>query len=351
MSTWKPCVTVGPLPGRLGELVPILEAGGCEVLPIPARRHEDGFTWSDQLVDEFIRPADALVGTFAGMRLDRAVIEAAERVRVITSPIIGTEHIDVEASTEAGIVVAFGAIPENTVGVAEAVVMLAAALRHQLPQKAAAAADGSWRPAFAGHLIRESTIGLIGFGAIARQVVDRLSGWEVARILAADPYVDDDEIIAGGAEPTDLTTLLARSDIVSVMVTLTEETSGLIGPVELAAMKPGAGLINAARGGVIDERALLDALDNGTLGGAAIDTWEFEGPGSESPLRNHPRVIATGHNVGHSEELYDRHPPAAAENTLRALRGETPLHVRNPSVLPAWRARIERLAGPRPSKP
>lgn len=344
MTPARPQVSVAPLPGRLGEVTPLLEEAGCEILRIPGPPPDQTFVWSDELIDEFVRPADALVGIFAGMRLDRRVIEAADRLRVITSPIIGTEHIDVEACTEAGILVAFGAIPENTVGVAEAVVMLATALQHRLPLKVAAVADGSWRPPFAGHLMRECTFGLVGFGAIARQVVGRLSGWEVARVLAADPYVDDAEIVAGGAEPVDLETLLAESDVVSVMVTLTEETRGLIGSEQLARMKPGANLINAARGGVVDERALLEALDAGTLGGAAIDTWESEGPGTTSPLHHHPRVIATGHNVGHSEELYDRHPPAAADNTLRALRGEEPAHVRNPSVLPAWRDRVERLA-------
>ena len=341
--SWTPRVTVAPMPGRLGELVPVLEAAGCRVDHLPAIEPGETAAWTADLLDRYVRPADALVGIFAGRPIDRAVLAAGERLRVVTSPVIGTEHIDVDGCTESGIVVAYGAIAENTVGVAEAVVMLAAALSHQLPAKAAAAADGSWRVPFAGHLLRGATVGLIGFGAIARRVVDRLQGWEVADVLAADPYVADVDIAAGGAEPVDLATLLARSDVVSVMVTLTSETRNMIGEAELAAMKPGAHLINAARGGVVDEVALLDALDRGALGGAAIDTWSDEGPGTVSPLRNHPKVIATGHNVGHSEELYDRHPLAAAENTLRGLRGEEPLHVRNPSVLPAWRARFGRL--------
>lgn len=343
MTASKPQVMVAPLPGRLGEMLPILDAVGCEIVRIPGPAPDGSFAWTDELIDEFVRPADALVGIFAGMRLDCSVIEAADRLRVITSPIIGTEHIDVDACTDAGILVAFGAIPENTIGVAEAVIMSATALQHQLPRKTAATADGSWRVPFAGHLMRDSTFGLIGFGAIAREVIRRLSGWEVARFLAADPYVDDADIVAGGAEPVALSTLLTESDVVSIMVTLTEETRGLIGARQLARMKPGAHLINTARGGVIDEQALHEALDHGTLGGAAIDTWEAEGPGTDSPLRHHPKVIATGHNVGHSEELYERHPPAAADNTLRALRGEEPLYIRNPSVLPAWRTRIASL--------
>ncbi|MGI9615849.1 MAG: NAD(P)-dependent oxidoreductase, partial [Acidimicrobiales bacterium] len=214
---------------------------------------------------------------------------------------------------------------------------------HQLPAKTAAVAGGAWRTSFAGHLLHDSTLGLVGFGAISREVVTRLAGWGLRRIVAADPYVDDAEIAAAAVEPVDLATLLAEADVVSVMVTLTDETHGMIGAAEFDRMKPGAHLINTARGGVVDESALLDALDGGDLGGAAIDTWQSEGPETVSPLRSHPKVIATGHNVGHSEELYERHPPAAAENTLRGLRGEEPLYVRNPSVLPAWRERLASL--------
>ena len=327
----------------MDEMLPILVHGGCEVVRMPGPASDGSFEWSEGIVDEFIRGADAVIGTFAGMPLDRQVIAAAERLRVVTSPIIGTEHIDVDACTDAGIVVAFGATPENTIGVAEAVVMLAVALQHQLPAKTAAVADGSWRVPFAGHLLHDATLGLVGFGAISREVVTRLSGWGLRRILAADPYVDDAEIVAAGVEPVDMATLLAEADVVSVMVILTDETRGMIGTAELDRMKPGAHLINTARGGVVDEAALLDALDGGHLGGAAIDTWQTEGPGTASPLRHHPKVIASGHNVGHTEELYERHPPAAAENTLRALRGEEPLYVRNPSVLPAWRDRLASL--------
>ncbi len=339
----KPRVVIPPLFGRMDDMVPLLEAAGCEVVRMPGPNGDGSFAWTDSVIDEFVRPADAFVGTFAGMGLDAHIVALAERLRVVTSPIIGTEHIDVGACTDAGVVVAFGATPENTIGVAEAVVMLAVALQHQLPAKTAATADGSWRVPFAGHLLREATFGLIGFGAIAREVVGRLSGWRLGTILATDPYVPDADIVAAGAVPAPLERVLSASDVVSILVTLTDETRGLLGSAELALMKPGAHLINAARGGVVDEDALLAALDRDHLGGAAIDTWAAEGPGTDSPLRHHPKVIATGHNVAHTEELYERHPPAAAENTIRALRGDDPLHVRNPEVLPAWRARLARL--------
>ncbi len=127
----------------------------------------------------------------------------------------------------------------------------------------------------------------------------------------------------------DLETLLGDSDVVSIQVVLTGETRHLLGAKELALMKPGAYLINTSRGGVVDEDALIEALDD-HLGGAALDVWREEPCPPGHPLRTHPRVIATAHNVAHSEELYARLPGAAVENVTRALRGQEPLYVRNP---------------------
>ena len=125
-------------------------------------------------------------------------------------------------------------------------------------------------------------------------------------------------------------------------VTLTKETWHMIGPAQFAAMKPGAFLINAARGGCAAEPALIAALDSGRLAGAAIAAWETE-PAADDPMRRHPKILPTGHNVGHSDEAYASLPVAAVENSLRGLRGEPPLHFRNPEVLEAWRARLRRL--------
>jgi phosphoglycerate dehydrogenase-like enzyme len=289
-----------------------------------------------------VRDADALLGSFAGMRLTRDVLEAGEKLRVVTTPPIGTEHVDVEACTDLGIVVAYGAMPENYLGVAEAVVMLIAALQKQLVQKMDAVRGGGWRVPYAGHMVRDSTVGLIGLGNVGRATARRLAGWECT-ILAADPYVSPTVAAELGVTLVDLDTLLMESDVVSVMVTLNDETRHMIGKRELSLMRPSAHLINTARGGCVDEAALLDALDSGRIAGAAIDAWQDERPEGSSPLRGHPRVIGTAHNIAHSEELYERMPGVAAENTLRGLRGEEPLYVRNPSVLPRWRERLARL--------
>jgi len=126
------------------------------------------------------------------------------------------------------------------------------------------------------------------------------------------------------------------------MVVLTDETTHMIGERELAMMKPGAYLINTARGGCVDEAALIKALD-GHMGGAAIDVWEQEPTRADNPLRNHPKVIPSGHNVGHSTELYEALTPAGIENLSRGVSGRLPLYLRNPDVKPAWRERLARL--------
>jgi phosphoglycerate dehydrogenase-like enzyme len=338
-----PKVVVGRQLSRGEEIVAGLEAAGCKPVLGPEYAPGAHHTFSASEIEEYFAGADAFI---AGIRerFPRELLERAPRLIAGCSTIIGTEHIDIEAATDLGIVIGFGATPENYLGVAEAVVMLAAALLKRLPQKWAAMREGGYRVPDAGQMVRDRTIGMIGLGNVGRAVARRLAGWE-CRLVAADPYVSKHVAAELGVALVDLETLLRESDVVSVQVTLTAETRHLIGPRELGLMKPGAYLINTSRGGAIDEDALIAALD-GHLGGAAVDVWREEPCPPGHPLRTHPRVIATAHNAAHSEELYARLPRAAVENITRALRGEEPLHVRNPEVLPRWRQRLARLGGP-----
>src|SRR5690606_27191877 len=159
-----PVVVVSPLPEQLTDVGPLLAAAGCTVHCLPDDAH---FAWNERTIAEHVEAADALVGIFARAPITAAVLDAAPRLRVVTSPIIGTDTIDVDACTARGIVVANGATPENYLGMAEAVVMLIAALRKQLVPKIEAVAAGGWRPAGGvGRLVRGSVVGLVGFGAI-----------------------------------------------------------------------------------------------------------------------------------------------------------------------------------------
>jgi D-3-phosphoglycerate dehydrogenase / 2-oxoglutarate reductase len=324
---------------RLQTLGRMFEAEGCQVVRI-ATSEAGECSWDGEPLASLIPALDARVGTFAQQPLTRAVLERGERLRVVTSPIIGTEHIDVDSCTALGIVVGFGSIEANYVGVAEAVAMEVAALLKRLVPKMDAVRSGGWLVDDVGRMVRGSTVGLIGLGAIGAAVARRLAGWECL-LLATDPYVTRERAGQCGVELVPLERLLTESDVVSVMVTLTEETQKLLGEKELALMKAGSYLITTSRGGVVDEVALEAAIRGGQLAGAAVDTWAEEP--SRSSLREDPRVIATGHNVGHSRELYEQLPPAAIANTMQALHGQPPWQIRNPEVLPRWRERVTAL--------
>jgi len=326
-------VTTASLGPHEGAIARLAEAG-CEIHRLPA----GATTWTPELISRHAAGADAYVGTFRGIGLPREVIAASPRARVITSPIIGTEHIDVQAATDAGILVAHGAMPENFDGMAEAGVMLIAATRKALALKTAATRAGAWKAAPGGRLVMGSTVGLLGLGRIGQGVARRLAGWG-CEMVACDPYIDPAVSAKLGVALINIDTLFRTSDVVVILTTLTPETRHIVNADRIAAMKSGAALINIGRGGCMDEAAVIAALDAGHLGAVAIDAWESEPPPADHALRNHPAVIATSHDVGHSEDLYARIPIVAAENTLAALSGEAPAHLHNPAAWPAWKAR------------
>jgi phosphoglycerate dehydrogenase-like enzyme len=320
-------------------IVERLEAEGCEIVRLPPWEPGGPSEWTGEEIERYWMDADAFVGTFGPKPVSRKVMEAATKLRVGASPIIGTETMDVDAATDLGIAIGYGAAPENLLGVAEAVVMLSAALLKNLPGKWEAVRSGGWRVTDPGHMVMNRTIGLVGFGNIGRAVAARFHGWDV-RLLAADPYVKFEDARTLGVELVDLDTLCRESDVVSVMTVLNAETYHLLGEHEIGLMRRDAFVINTSRGPCVDEEALIKALDEGRLAGAAVDAWEQEPTRENNPLRTHPKVITTGHNVGHSEEVYAALPGLAAENILKGLRGEPPTCFRNPDVLDRWRKRM-----------
>jgi phosphoglycerate dehydrogenase-like enzyme len=327
---------------RVPEIAPKLEAEGCNVVLLPTREGDGIQEFTPEEIATYFADADAFIGT-PRERYSRAVLEGSPRLRIGCCTAIGTENIDIDAATDLGIVIGHGATPENYLGVAEAVVMNVAMLIKQTSAKRDAVREGGWQVAFRGHMVRNSTIGMIGFGKIGRAVAKRLEPWG-CRMIACDPYVDPSHALQFGVELMDLDSVLRLADVVSLQVTLTDETRDMIGAREFALMKPGAYFINTSRGLCVDEGALIEALDSGHLAGAAIDVWRREPANEENPLRNHPKVIATGHNTGQSEESAAAFAPAAVENVLRGLRGQRPLYVRNPEVMMFWRRRLARLA-------
>ena len=175
-------------------------------------------------------------------------------------------------------------------------------------------------------------LGLVGFGNIAQSVARKLTGWGM-RVLATDPFVDPQGAEALGVQLVNLDTLLRESDYVSLHVPLLPETRHLMSAREFSLMKPGAILVNTARGPIVDTKALLGALEKGKIGQAALDVFEEEPPPLSSPLRTHPRVLLTDHVAWYSEESQAELKVTAAEEAVRVCTGGLPRSIANPEVL------------------
>ena len=222
--------------------------------------------------DELLRiigDYDALVVRSA-TQVTHDVIDAGRRLRVIARAGVGVDNIDVAAATDRGIVVV-NAPTGNTAAAAELAVALMLALARHIPSADATLRAGEWnRRDYVGVELRGKTVGIVGLGQVGSAVARRLRAMEMT-VLAHDPFVPDDRARVIGAELIGLEELLRRSDFVSLHTTLTPGAAPLIGAVQLALMKPSARLVNTARGSLVDEPALLAALDAGNLAGAALD--------------------------------------------------------------------------------
>jgi D-3-phosphoglycerate dehydrogenase len=267
------------------------------------------------------------------------VLEGARTVQLVIVPFIGTDKIDIPAATRTGVLVANSPTPENFIAVAEATIGLMLMLQKRVKHNEAKLRRGEWaQRGDRGEFLFGKTVGLVGFGRVGTHVARRLVNWDT-RLLASDPYVSADRARQLGVTLTDLPTLLAESDVVSLHCTLTDETRGLIGEKELRRMKPTAVLVNTARGEVIDEAAVARAIEERWIAGAAIDAFVKEPLQADSPLRtaDPERVILTPHNVAHSEAGRRANLALALSQILAVGRGEVPAHVVNPDAIPRWR--------------
>jgi D-3-phosphoglycerate dehydrogenase len=246
---------------------------------------------------------------------DASVIECADRLKVISRYGVGVDEVDLEAASRRGILVT-NTPGANQTAVAELTIGLLFALARDIPGVASASRTGQWKRS-AGWELTGKTLGIIGFGAIGRDVARRAHALGM-RVLAYDPVWRGE---AEGAQPADLTTVLREADVISLHCALTPETQDLINAQTLSQMKPGAHLINTARGGLVDEVALYDALQSGRLGGAAADTFKQEPP-TGSPLLTLDNFIATPHIGATTRESVLRMSMMSAQNLVAALRGE-----------------------------
>lgn len=291
-----------------------MREAGCELVANPWGRAP-----TEAELIERIGGVDALISGTEPVTV--RVLAAADALKVIAKHGVGYENIDLAAATSRGIPVAVAgdAIADSVADMAFALLL---ALARHIPQGDRAVRQGQW-PRMVGMELRGKTLGIVGLGQIGKELCKRAKGFGM-EVLAYDLRRDEQFAASWGVRYVELDALLAAADVVSLHAPVTPATRGLIGARTLALIKPGAYLINTARGELVDEAALAEALAAGRLAGAASDVFVREPPG-ENPLLALENFIATPHSAGQTEDGLRKMGEVTAENALRVLRGEPPL--------------------------
>jgi (S)-sulfolactate dehydrogenase len=257
-------------------------------------------------------------------QVDATLLDAAPKLKVVGRLGVGLDNIDLVLCERRGVAVC-PAMGAGTVSVAEYVIAaLLVLLRRSTYRCTESVIAGEWpRTIVVGRDVAGKCLGLVGFGAIARAVAKRALALDMT-VVAYDPFVPKDDVAWQLAESRALPDLLAMADVVSLHVPLTDETRHLIDEASIATMKPGAIVINAARGGIIDEQAIVDALRDGHLGGAALDVFESEplSAASAAPFADVPNLIVTPHVAGITDEANQRTGEITVANVRSVLEAQ-----------------------------
>jgi D-3-phosphoglycerate dehydrogenase / 2-oxoglutarate reductase len=286
---------------------------GVELLRERFEVDEDGTTELAEIIDRY----DAIVIRSA-TKLTADLIARGTNLKVIGRAGVGVDNVDVEAATRQGIVVA-NAPDSNVVSAAEHTVGLLVALARNIPQAHAALVDGRWeRSKWGGVELAEKTLGILGFGRIGQQVGRRALGLQM-RVVAYDPFVSAERFRELGVESATFEGVLERADFLTLHLPLNDDTRGAIDAKAIARMKDGVRIVNAARGELVDEAALGDALRSGKVAGAALDVFPQEP--YEGPLLGAPNIIVTPHLAASTDEAQDRAGVIVAEQVGAALDG------------------------------
>jgi D-3-phosphoglycerate dehydrogenase len=314
----------------------MLEEAGCRILtsPQPGPLPEDELLSSLSGCDAVIASSDPYTAR---------IFEALPSLKLVARCGVGIDSVDLEAATAMGVVVTNtpGAMTE---AVADHAFALLLAIARRIPEADTLMRSGDWKGVL-GASVYGKTLGIIGFGQIGQAVARRATGF-LMRILAYDPPLQalPPPQCPLGAEYTDLENLLMQSDFISLHAPCTPDTVGLIKAAQLSKMKPTAYLINTARGALVDEIALLDALERGQIAGAAIDTYQEEPLPKDHPLRRAPRCVLTPHIASQTPEAAHAMCQDCVQSVLSLLRGEKPPHICNPAVWEAPTRRSRSLA-------
>ena len=316
---------------------------GLEALEVP------GVEWSflaedaRPLTPELLQGLDGLYHFSAPVTV--ASLDGVERLTVLARHGVGLDFVDLDACTERGIAVTI--TPDGvTRPMASAAVALILALAHRLPDRDGVLRAGDWaqrrfEPIGVG--LTDRVLGLIGYGRIGREIARLLAPWCMRVLVATRHRVDEP-----GVEWLELDELLRRADVVVVACALTPETRGLVDARRLALMKPTALLVNVARGQIVDQAALVAALQEGRIAGAGLDVFDPEPLPADDPLLELPTVVGAPHSLGYTDELVRGCIEGACASLLAVSRGEIPPHVANPHVLEraAFREKLARYEGP-----
>ena len=274
---------------------------------------------------------DALV-VRSETRVTAAVIEAGKKLQVIGRAGAGVDNIDVDAATRRGIIVVNAPLG-NTVSAAEHTIALMLSLSRYIPQANTTLKGGKWeRQRFMGVEVRGKTLGIVGLGQIGSEVARRARGLDM-HVIANDPFVSEERAQSLIVEMVSLEDLLRRSDYIAIHTALTPQTRGLIGAKELRLVKPGARIINVARGGIVDEEALYNAVEEGRVAGAAVDVFNKE-PAEDNILFKSDRIIVTPHLGASTAEAQERVALDVAEQIAAIFRGEPPAYSVNAPLVP-----------------
>jgi D-3-phosphoglycerate dehydrogenase / 2-oxoglutarate reductase len=309
MSAWKILLTDG------------LEENGKEILRKSAEVVENPTISADELL-KVVGEYDALI-VRGRTKVNAAVLAAGTKLKVVGRAGVGVDNIDLVAAKEHKITVVNSPLA-TTVAVAELTMGLMLSAVREIARADAGLKAGNWlKKGLEGTELYTKTLGVIGYGRIGSAVAQRAKAFEM-NVVGYDPFLPADQIKARGAEPVSLDELLAQSDFITMHLPLTDQTRSMLNDAAFAKMKKGVYIICAARGGVIDEAALLAALNSGKVAGAALDVYATEPPGV-TELVSHPKVVGTPHIGAQTVEAQTRAAHDISEEVLAAL-ADKPLH-------------------------
>ncbi|MEM3652801.1 MAG: phosphoglycerate dehydrogenase [Nitrososphaerales archaeon] len=280
-----------------------------------------------RLIDD-IRGKNVLVVTVANV--SKEVIEKADSLNLIQRVGVGVDNIDVEAATRRGILVC-NTPTAMTESVAQHIWGFITAHSKRIVEGNALIKAGGWRTLI-GYELQGKCLGLIGLGNIGQRTAEIAHAFKM-KVVSYDPYQKEEVFLKSNVERAELKELLQKSDIVALTLPLTPETKYMIGEEELRSMKKNALLINVSRGGIVKEEALVKALKEGWISGAALDVFEQEPPVSNNPLVKLENIMLTPHSAGSTFESLQKAANMAAENVARFIKGEKPYWIINPKVL------------------